>query len=42
MDLNAYYDVINSESKARRYLLIKCFKTTKDFTLGATAENFTN
>ena len=26
MDLNAYYDLVSSESKARKYLLGKCFK----------------
>lgn len=31
MDLTSYYDLISSESKARRYLLGKCFKNHQRF-----------
>jgi len=31
MDLSVYYNLISSESKARRYLLVKCFKNHQRF-----------
>lgn len=31
MDLNVYYNLISSEGKARKYLLVKCFKNHQRF-----------
>jgi hypothetical protein len=42
MELDAYYKLISSETKARKYLLGKCFKNHQRFSLVVAAESSIN